>query len=239
MLMIFGAVAELEREYILQRQREGKTIGHLRWVFWRTSGTVLAKKCGVSFTTALFLLDNNPNSDYDSLVRIRTKERIMARNNPEGLKRLRKVNQTESELYRNAAAWLGISDSTFWILYALSDDDGFYTQQSLCSEWSLVKQTVNSAISGMVSKGLVSLEAMEGSKKSKQICLTEAGWEFCEKYILSFKAAENDSFLQLSESEQEQYVQLSEKKIGTLKKRFREITGETENHEQTRALRKL
>lgn len=183
--------------------------------------------CFIHYST--FLLDNNPNSDYDCFIRILEKDGIMTQNNPEGLKRLRQTYQAESQLYRNAAAWSGISDSVFWILYALSDDDGFYTQQRLCSEWSFVKQTVNSAISGMVSKGLVSLEAMEGSKKSKLICLTKAGREFCETYILPFKTAENDSFLRLNEAEQEQYVLLSEKKIETMKKSFREIAGETEN----------
>ena len=71
-----------------------------------------------------------------------------------------------SGVYRSALSRLGLSENEFWIWYALLIMEEAYSQQDLCDEWSLSKQTVNTIITGMVKKGYVELRVVPGTEKS-------------------------------------------------------------------------
>ena len=69
--------------------------------------------------------------------------------NPKHKEHVGLVNRQVKELagiYRDAVKHLDISDSEFWVWYTLVSTDEAYTQQDICSMWSLPKQTVNSII---------------------------------------------------------------------------------------------
>lgn len=52
----------------------------------------------------------------------------------------RQYNETNA-LYHAAAVQFGLSDTAFWILYALYSSASPITQVQMCAEWCLPKQT--------------------------------------------------------------------------------------------------
>ena len=70
-------------------------------------------------------------------------------------------------IYHRMAGQYGISDGEFWVWYTLLLFDGELSQQDICEMWFLPRQTVNSAVSGMVRRGDVRLEAMPGTRNKK------------------------------------------------------------------------
>ncbi len=103
------------------------------------------------------------------------------------------INQQIRELvriYRNAVGQSGISENEFWIWYSLLIIGGEYTQQDICSAWSMSKQTVNTIINNMVKKEYIFLEVVPGSHNRKLIRLTEAGRTFGEHIITPVSESE-------------------------------------------------
>lgn len=72
--------------------------------------------------------------------------------------------------------------------------DGDYSQQNICSMWSVSKQTVNTIIANMVQKGFVVLDVVPGTRNRKIIRLTDAGRTYGEARILSISLAEQRAF---------------------------------------------
>lgn len=65
-------------------------------------------------------------------------------------------------LYHELAVHYGVSDTVFWLLYTLYNSSEPQTQNRLCMEWNLPKQTMNSAVASMVKQGLLELEPAPG-----------------------------------------------------------------------------
>lgn len=121
------------------------------------------------------------------------------------------LNQQFKELaaiYHQAAMKCGISDSEFWVLYALLVLDAEYSQQDICDRWSLPKQTVNSVITNLVKKGYVFLEIIPGTRNKKIIRLTQTGKEFADHTISYIIQAELRAAAKLSHQERETYIAL-------------------------------
>lgn len=107
---------------------------------------------------------------------------------------LKMINQQIKELvgvYRGIVSHSEISENEFWIWYALIIMEGEYSQQDICNNWSLSKQTVNTIISHMVQKGLVVLEVEPGTRNRKIIRLTEAGHKYGERIVKPVAEAES------------------------------------------------
>ena len=92
----------------------------------------------------------------------------------------RQYNETNA-LYHAAAVQFGLSDTAFWILYALYSSAAPLTQVQMCAEWCLPKQTLDSAVRSMVEQGLLVLTPAPGGKRAKNLNLTEAGRALAEK----------------------------------------------------------
>lgn len=110
------------------------------------------------------------------------------------------VNQQIKELvgiYRGAVSRSGISENEFWVWYSLVAVDGEYSQQDICSTWSLSKQTVNTIVIHMVQKGYVALEVVPGTRNRKNIRLTQAGREYGERIVRPISVAEQKAFEKL------------------------------------------
>jgi DNA-binding MarR family transcriptional regulator len=130
------------------------------------------------------------------------------------------LKQQEKELtalYRHVAIKFGISDSEFWVLYALMISEVEYTQQTISRLWSLPKQTVNSVISNLTKKGYVYLETVLGTRNRKIIRLTEAGKEFSEKNLMNTYEAEQRAISKMSEVERETCIEIFGKYINLLR----------------------
>lgn len=130
---------------------------------------------------------------------------------------LKQQEKELSSLYRHIAVKFGISDSEFWVLYALMVSEGEYTQQKISRLWYLPKQTVNSVIANLTKKGYVYLETVPGARNRKIIRLTEAGKEFSEKNVLNTYKAEQRAIAKMSEDERETCIKIFGKYIDLLR----------------------
>lgn len=124
------------------------------------------------------------------------------------------------EIYHRVAVQLGIPDSTFWVLYCLTELDMTHTQNSIAEAMGVPKQTINSAINNLVKDEYIYLEQMAVARNSKSIHLTDKGKAYCQKTIQPIIDAEKRAANRLSEKEQEIYIALSIKHNQFLQEEF-------------------
>lgn len=125
--------------------------------------------------------------------------------------------QEMNEIYRQYAAKKGISETTLWLLYFLCEQGGSCTQRALCRSLLDPPQTVNSCLKKLEQQGLVSLQLVAGSRKNKEVFLTESGEQLAEEVVLPLMQAEQQSFFDLSEREQTQMLTLMQKHMDLLR----------------------
>lgn len=104
-----------------------------------------------------------------------------------------------------------ISDSSLGVLYTLLDAEAPCSQYDLCSEWSIPKQTINTAVAALQKKGVAFLSPIPGTRNKKNIAFTEFGRDFAEKTVGILRMAELDALAELSPEERELYIRLNEK----------------------------
>ena len=93
----------------------------------------------------------------------------------------------------------------------LSEADEVYTQNALAEMWYFPKQTVNSAIAGLVKTGYIRLEQIAGARNSKAVKLTEQGLDVCKRLVNPLVHAELSALLKMSEEERRMFLELSDK----------------------------
>lgn len=145
------------------------------------------------------------------------------------LKALEQFNQSIKQIddiYHVYAVKCGLSDSAFWILYSLCQADKPYTQNDFCTEWYYPKQTVNSTVSNLIKHGYVILESTPGTRKSKEIVLTDAGKAYTEKTIRPLLEAEQRAFEKMSAAEREAYLILINRHHDLLEQELTENSNE-------------
>ena len=106
------------------------------------------------------------------------------------------------KLYYELARNCGLSETAYWILYAIEVSGGSITQREIASNFSYSKQTVNSALKTLEARGLVELDYVEGSRKSKLVSLTP-------ERIRPAIAAEDRAFLSLAPEERLELLRLA------------------------------
>lgn len=121
------------------------------------------------------------------------------------------IYKATDRLYAKFAHRCGISDSAYWVLYAIVFSEEPVTQGILADVWSYSKQTVNSAVHTLQEKGFVTLDFVPGSKKSKYITLTEQGKAFADVYLRPAMEAEERAFSTLTLEEKTELVRLVNK----------------------------
>lgn len=112
------------------------------------------------------------------------------------------------KLYYELARNCGLSETAYWILYAIEVSGGSITQREIASNFSYSKQTVNSALKTLEARGLVELDYVEGSRKSKLVSLTPDGRAFSDERIRPAIAAEDRAFLSLAPGERLELLRL-------------------------------
>ena len=125
----------------------------------------------------------------------------MNRNMKEQLEMIIQQLKELDGVYHRAVSHTGISENEFWIWYTLIALEGEYSQQHICTLWSLSKQTVNTIVSNMVQKNLATLEVVPGTRNRKNIRLTESGKQYGEKMIMPVYDAERRAIVRLSPEE--------------------------------------
>ena len=90
-----------------------------------------------------------------------------------------------SSLYRGVSTSCGLSDCQFWALYYLISTEDPITQQDLVNLMLFPKQTINSAVAGLVQNGYVILEMIPGTRNRKKLILTHKGRELAGKTVFA------------------------------------------------------
>lgn len=143
----------------------------------------------------------------------------------------RQYNETNL-LYHTTAALFGLSDTVFWVLYSLYGSDTPQTQAQMSAGWCLPKQTLNSAVRGMVEQGLVMLTPAPGCRHGKNLSLTEAGRALAEKTVAQVIRAEKCAMQRMGLERARQNLALGAEYLHFLQEEFtqlKESQNKTEN----------
>ena len=130
---------------------------------------------------------------------------------------LNRLYKESDYIYSRLAAKLGMTDTTFWVLYAIAHSGEPMTQNDLCGDFFFPVQTIHSAINNLRKDGLVELQVIPGTRNRKAILLTEAGKTFVANTIRKADEVEKNAFLCFNEDEREQYLALFRRHIEYLK----------------------
>ena len=125
-----------------------------------------------------------------------------------------RMHKEEDGLYHRLARRFGLSDSAFWILYALEDATQSLTQTELCGYLSLSKQTINSGLKQLQQDGYIQFDGGRGRRKYLQ--LTESGKELVRHTVRLVIAAEERAFLGMTREERGQLLALEHKYLSQL-----------------------
>lgn len=138
-----------------------------------------------------------------------------------------KIMKEFDEAYHKIAMHYNLSDSSFWILYALYEKKEGCTQKELCTDWYINKQTINSSIKYLQSKGYITLHYEENNKKYKKVCLTDNGLEIANQTISKAMQIEKNAFKNIDEKEMDIAINFFKKQLTSLKdeitKEFKEF----------------
>ncbi len=129
----------------------------------------------------------------------------------------------QNEIYRKASKRFGMSESVFWILYALLEAGGTMGQREISAAICMPKQTTNTALKKLETEGMITMSE-SSSRRCKDVSLTEKGRSAAELTAGRVIAAEHTALDKLSEKEQEQFLgtfskynKILNKTIGELK----------------------
>lgn len=141
----------------------------------------------------------------------------MKENLEQQLQVLSRLYKEADRIYKNLALHFRMTDTEFWILYAISHMDGPITQNDLCNEFFFPVQTINSAIGKLSKKELIELKVIPKTRNRKEILLTKKGEKFINETIGKADEIERNAFLKFTEEEREQYLSLFKRHIENLK----------------------
>ena len=129
----------------------------------------------------------------------------------------------QDAIYHGVAAGHGLSDTALWVLYFLNTTEGDCTQQDLIRQCFFSKQTINTAVAGLVKKGWLTLEMIPGTRNLKRLLLTPEGRAAAAETAEPMREAEKRAYGSLSEAELAQYLALTERLTQSLRKEMEEI----------------
>ena len=118
--------------------------------------------------------------------------------------------QKTDKVYYELARGCGLSETAYWILYAIEVSGGSATQARIADEFSYSRQTVNSALKALEAKGLVALASAEGDRRAKAVLLTPAGRTFADERIVPAIEAEERAFATLTPDERAEFLRLAD-----------------------------
>lgn len=134
----------------------------------------------------------------------------------EQLEKWNKLIKRQDKFYHQCAKKCGLSDAQFWVLYALCEDENGYCQNAFCENWCYSKQTVSAAVASLEKSGLVKLTYTIGSRKQKDLNLTQKGEDFCKTHIKSIQDLEQKVMMSLSNDDREAFFRILEYLINGL-----------------------
>ncbi len=125
------------------------------------------------------------------------------------LQQLEQQLKEQDSIYHDVAVKYKLSDTAMWILYLVSEKNGGYTQQDLVRMCSFPKQTINTALNGLVKNGFARLEAVPNTRNSKSIFLTENGETLVRGTVDNLKIAEAAAYGNFTEDELKMFLDIN------------------------------
>ena len=130
---------------------------------------------------------------------------------------LNRLYKESDHIYSKLASKLGMTDTTFWVLYAVAHSEEPMTQNDLCNDFFFPVQTIHSAMNNLRKDGLLELQVIPGTRNRKAIILTEKGKTFVADTISKADEIEKNALLSFTEEERELYLSLFRRHIDYLK----------------------
>lgn len=125
------------------------------------------------------------------------------------LKKYNRLYRKMDEFYHNIAVKTGLSDSVFWILYAICEYGDGCLQRDICAAFCVSKQTIHSAIHRMEKDGYLYLT--EGRGRDKHIYLTKEGQRLMEENIVPVVRRENEALAKMGKENSKELLRLTER----------------------------
>lgn len=142
-----------------------------------------------------------------------------------------RLYRESDKLYHRLAAHCDLSETAYWVAYGIYMQGGSISVKDLIELCDMPKQSANSALKALESKGYVTLDFCEGSKKAKVVTLTAAGRAFCDEKIRPANRAERRAFETLDAAEQSEFLRLVEKYVAAIQVEVANLEGGLANGE--------
>ena len=111
--------------------------------------------------------------------------------NRKSLEKYYNLWQETTVLYERWARRRGLTYNSLTVLIAVAGSaPASCTQKTICQDWALPKQPVNTILKDFAKKGLLELVPVEEDRRSKAIRLTKEGQFFCESTLADLKRLE-------------------------------------------------
>ncbi len=136
-----------------------------------------------------------------------------------------RLYRESDKLYHRLAAHCDLSETAYWVAYGIYMQGGSLSVRDLIDLCDMPKQSANSALKALESKGYVTLDFCEGSKKAKVASLTATGRAFCDEKIAPANRAERRAFETLDTAEQAEFLRLVEKYVGAIQIELQNLEG--------------
>lgn len=142
------------------------------------------------------------------------------------------IFKEENKIYQDIARDLGLSECSFWILYALRTEGAGLTQSEICAFTYQPKQTVNSALKKLEREGRLAL-SQGRDRRSKRVSLTPSGQALCEGTVDRVIDMEQTALAAMTKEERRIFLGLFRKYTDLLKVYRQEKLEDTPHHEDT------
>lgn len=136
------------------------------------------------------------------------------------LKELNALYREMDGLYHELALKAGLSDSAFFILYAIAEFGDGCLQKDIAEQYFINKKTINSSIKKLEAQGYLKLQ--RGKRRDMHLYLTEAGRKLQESKIVPVFELENSILDEMPVEESQQLLRLMKKYAAIYSKKIAE-----------------
>lgn len=132
-----------------------------------------------------------------------------------------RLYKEEDSLYHRLARHFGLSDSAFWIIYALTAAPSPLSQTELCNHLALSKQTIHSALKQLERDSCIQPFDIPGRRK--YLALTPKGLALAERTIRPVLELEERAFLGMAEEDRASLLALMRRHLAFMLRESEQI----------------
>lgn len=137
------------------------------------------------------------------------------------IREFNRLYQELSSLYYEVSSQTGISDSAFWIMYAIAELGDGCLQKEIAETHFISKQTISSAVRGLEKKGYITLQ--RGKGRNMHLHLTAEGKVFVHEKVEPLMKIENSVYKEMSLAESRELLRLSQKYNDIFREKIAEL----------------